>query len=160
MDEYKNLLLKSNRGLGSSLVKIGLIDQEQLDKANELFLSAIQEKKLDDACLLKFLMFNINAFDESEYLKALTYPLIDLRSFEICSPSTYDIELGFCRATYTFPFDKDEDYIFVASNYILSSPVFEEWERLSPGKIVWHVTSIEALKYAFDQASELHEAIT
>jgi hypothetical protein len=41
------------------------------------------------------------------------------------------------------PFDKEEDFHFVASAYYLSTAVRSYWEKQLGGNILWYATSLE-----------------
>lgn len=154
MDKYKTLILKSSRSIGSMLVKLAYISEEQLDEAYQQLIDSLNGDEPTNPCLLSTLIYNTEALDENKLLKTSQYPMVDLHCFEITHPSKFDLDIELCKATCTFPFDKEEGYIFLASAYTLSEPVIEEWEKLAPGKIIWHATDLRSITYAFEQLEE------
>jgi hypothetical protein len=43
------------------------------------------------------------------------------------------------------PFDKEEDFYFVASAYYLSTAVRSHWEKQLGGNILWYGTTLEVV---------------
>ena len=48
-----------------------------------------------------------------------------------------------CWATWTVPFDKEEEFTFLASAYYLSPAVRAHWEKQLGGPILWFGTTLE-----------------
>jgi hypothetical protein len=71
--------------------------------------------------------------------------LIDLRNYEVPDEFRKDVDLGSCWATWTVPFDKEEDFYFVASAYYLSPAVRSHWEKQLGGNILWYGTTLEVV---------------
>jgi hypothetical protein len=50
---------------------------------------------------------------------------------------------GMCWATWTVPFDHEEDFWYVASAYYLSAAVRTHWEKQLEGHILWYGTTLD-----------------
>jgi len=153
MEKYRNLILRSSRNLGASLIRLNLITEEQLDEAYQKLLEALQKGSFNQACLLKYLVYELEALDEAKLLKASTFPLIDLHNYDVPHPGTFDVELDLCYATWTIPYDREQNYYFLATAFNLSEPVIEHWEKLLPGKILWYTTNLTSIAHAFEAMS-------
>jgi hypothetical protein len=55
------------------------------------------------------------------------------------------VDLGSCWATWTVPFDKEEDFYFVASAYYLSTAVRSHWEKQLGTNILWYAATLEII---------------
>lgn len=154
MEQYRTLVLRSTRSLGSALVQLHLIKEDELENAYQKLIDIVKNGDLRQACLLKILMHEMKAFDEGELLKASPFPLIPLQPFTIPQPSSLEIDIDLCYATWTLPFDKIEDVYFLTTAYYLSEPTIEHWKKLIPGHIIWHATELGFLSYALDEMSQ------
>jgi hypothetical protein len=71
--------------------------------------------------------------------------LIDLRNYDVPEEFRKNVDLGSCWATWTVPFDKEEDFYFVASAYYMSAAVRSHWEKQLGGNILWYATTLEVV---------------
>jgi hypothetical protein len=55
------------------------------------------------------------------------------------------LDLGMCWATWTVPFDKEEDFYFVATAYYLSPAVRAHWTKQLGKNILWYATTLEVI---------------
>lgn len=157
-EEYKTLILRGSRQLGSSLVEIELVSEEDLEKANQKLLSELQGGNLKNANLLKILIYDLQVFDEAKLLRTSKFPLIDLANFDLVHPSEFKIDFDLCTATWTLPFDKEENFYFVATACSLSEPIIKHWEELIPKKnLIWYTTSLSCLSHAFETLAQKKE---
>ena len=53
--------------------------------------------------------------------------------------------LSACWATWSVPFDREEDFHFVATAYYLSPAVRTYWEKQLNGPILWFGTTLEGI---------------
>lgn len=143
------LLLRANRLLGASLVEANLVTVEQLEGASQRVLEHAAAGRLRDASLLRILVLEQGVLREDVVLSAvLEEPkmgLITLRHYEVPEEVRRAVELDTCWATWTVPFDRDEDIHFVATAYALSPAVRAHWEKTLGGQICWFATTMETI---------------
>ena len=149
------LLLRSNRFLGSSLVDNGLIQVEDLDLANQQLLEVMQSGNLKQACILNILIWELRTLNEADVIDYIhdrySLGMIDLTQYDVESGYNHEIDLGDCWATWTLPFDRMEDFHFLATSYYMSDPVKKHWENILEGEIIWYVTSIAMVYEALER---------
>ena len=71
--------------------------------------------------------------------------LVDLRDYEVPDDSKKNLEVGACWATWSVPFDREEEFHFVATAYYLSPAVRAYWEKTLGGPIIWFGTTLEGI---------------
>lgn len=161
MQEYRALLLRSNRFLGSALVEREVISVDDLEKANEKFMTAIQSAELKRASILTTLLFEAKSLDENLLIENLVEEeglgLIDLNGIDLHSLRPYNVDIGLCWATWTIPFDKIGDTYMLATCYYLSAPVVKHWKELLDGRVIWYGTSMLSMTRALERIEEIHE---
>jgi len=149
MSEHRSLLMRANRTLGAALVEANLVKIDDLMAANERLLELLQSDAEHQATLLGVLMFEKKVLGEADFLQYLIETagigLIDLRNYEVPEEFRKDVDLGSCWATWTVPFDKEEDFYFVASAYYLSTAVRSHWEKQLCVNILWYGTTLEVV---------------
>lgn len=162
MQQYRALILRSNRFLGSALVDKGLASVGDLEEANGKFMEAIQASDLRRASILSTLLFELKKLDEAKLLDYLAEEeklgLVDLNFVELGSLRPMNVDLSLCWASSTVPFDHIEGTYLVATCYYLSAPVKKHWEDLLEGRVVWFGTSTSSLSRALKRIEEIHEA--
>lgn len=150
--EMRQLILRSNRFLGSALVDRGLIEQASLEQANEQLIDLIQTQEVHRPCLLQILVYDLKVLEEEALLESLAkgapVGMIDLRSVAIRLPAGTDPSE--CGATGTVPFDYREGMHFVATTYYYSKPVRDFWEEKLDGSISWFVTTVAGMNEALE----------
>jgi hypothetical protein len=62
-----------------------------------------------------------------------------------------DIDLDACWATWSVPFDREEDFHFVATAYYLSPAVRTHWEKKLGGQIIWQATTMDIIADFLDR---------
>lgn len=154
MEDYRNLILRSSRNLGSKLIELGLIDESQLETAYQKLLEAMKIGDIKQTCLLKFLMYEVEAISEPILLDKSQYPLINLDGYEVQDPKELGIDVNDCWATWTVVFDSEEDFFFIATAYNLSEPVIKYWEEKLDGKIIWYTTNLRSIASALQNFTE------
>jgi hypothetical protein len=56
-----------------------------------------------------------------------------------------NLDTGACWATWSVPFDREEEFTFVATAYYLSPAVRSFWEKQTGGPILWFGTTLDAV---------------
>lgn len=163
MQQYRALILRSNRFLGSSLVEKGLLNSEDLEAANLKFMDQIQSPdSLRNASILSTILFDQKSLEESKLVEQIVEEckvgLIDLAQFQLSSLRPTGIDLDACVATWTLPFDVFDGTYMLATCYYLSAPVIKYWEDQLDGNIIWYVTSVAAMVRALENIQDIHEA--
>lgn len=162
MQEYRALILRSNRFLGSALVDRGLVTVNDLELANEKFMEAIQASELKRASILNTLLFETKSLDEETLLEQLVEELgiglIDLNHVELRSLRPHNVDLDLCWATSTIPFDKVENTYMLATCYRFSAPVLKYWEELLDDPVIWYGTSSISMTRGLERVEEIHDA--
>ena len=143
------MLMRANRTLGAALVEANLVKIDDLMLANERLLELLQSDAERQGTLLGVLMYEKKVLSEEDLLHHLIevdgIGLIDLLYYDVPEDFRKNLELGPCWATWTVPFDKEEDFYFVASAYYLSTAVRSYWEKQLGGNILWYATSLEVV---------------
>jgi len=149
MSEHRSLLMRANRTLGAALVETNLVKIDDLMAANERLLELLQSDAEHQATLLGVLMYEKKVLGEGDLLHHLLETdgigLIDLRNYDVPEELRKNVDLGSCWATWTVPFDKEEDFYFVASAYYMSAAVRSHWEKQLGGNILWYATTLEVV---------------
>jgi hypothetical protein len=71
--------------------------------------------------------------------------LIDLRTYESSEELKKKMDFGACWATWSVPFDKEEDFYFIATAYYMSPAVRTFWEKQFDGHVLWYGTTLECV---------------
>jgi hypothetical protein len=139
--------MRANRTLGAALVEANLVKIDDLMAANERLLELLQSNAERQATLLGVLMYEKKVLSEGDLLHHLVevdgIGLIDLKNYDVPEEFRKNVDLGSCWATWTVPFDKEEDLYFVASAYYLSQAVRSHWEKQLGTNVLWYATSLE-----------------
>jgi hypothetical protein len=77
--------------------------------------------------------------------------VVDLRGYEVPEEVKKDIDLDACWATWSVPFDREEDFHFVATAYYLSPAVRSHWEKKLGGQIIWQATTMDIIADFLDR---------
>lgn len=143
----RTLLMRANRLLGASLVEANLIKIEDLEQANEKLLGVVAQEQPRQCTLLGILAYDMKVVREEELLQHAVdndgVGLVDLRRCEFSDELKRSLDLPACWATWTVPFDREEDFHFVATAYYLSPAVRAYWEKQLDGPILWFGTTLE-----------------
>ena len=153
--EHRPLLMRSNRQLGSALIEHNLVKFPDLDAANERLLELAGKDDLRQTSVLAILAYEKKVLREEDVLHHLVDDLglgvIDLRGYEVPEVLKHDLDLNACWATWTVPFDHEEDFFFVATAYYLSPAVRTFWEEKLGGTVVWQATTLEIIADYLDR---------
>src|SRR5262245_4051045 len=116
--------MRSNRLLGSALIEHNLVKFEDLEAANERLLELSAQGELRQASVLGILINEKKVLREEDVLHLALEEqglgAIDLRHYDIPEEIRKEIDISMCWATWTVPYDKEEDFHFVATAYHLS----------------------------------------
>ncbi len=141
--------MRSNRLLGSALVEQNLVKFEDLETANDRVLELAAQGDFRQASVLGVLVCEKKVLAEEAVihlaLEEHGLGVVDLRAYDVPDEIRRDLDPGMCWATWTVPYDREEDCWFVATAYYLSSAVRTHWEKKLGGTILWHVTSMDVI---------------
>ena len=147
--EIRSLLMRANRLLGASLVEANLVTVDQLESANEKLLEIISEGTPRQCTLLGVLAYDLKVVKEEDVLQhcvdEYNIGLIDLRHYEGADDVKAGLHLPACWATWTVPFDREDDFVLIASAYHLSPAVRTYWEKQYGANIIWYGTTLEEI---------------
>lgn len=147
MNEFRPLMMRSNRLLGASLVEHSLIKIETLEQANDRLLELMASADDVPVSLLQVLVVEKKAITEQQILNFLSEEMglgvVDLTNYDQPDEVRKRIDPDACWATWSVPFDLEEGVHFVASAFYLSPAVRSYWEGELEGPIQWYATTAE-----------------
>ena len=147
--EHRPLMMRANRLLGANLVEHNLVKIEDLETANEKLIEIVATEQLRQSTILGILAFDMKVIKEDDVLHHLVESegvgLVDLRDYEVPDESKKGLDVGACWATWSVPFDREEEFHFVATAYYLSPAVRAFWEKQLGGPIIWFGTTLEGI---------------
>jgi hypothetical protein len=147
--EHRPLLMRANRLLGASLVEHNLVKIEDLETANEKLIEVVASGQPRQSTILGILAYDMKVLKEDDMLHHIVETdgvgLVDLREYEVPDDMKKHVDSGACWATWSVPFDKEEEFTFVATAYYLSPAVRSFWEKQVGGPILWFGTTLEAI---------------
>jgi hypothetical protein len=147
--EHRPLMMRANRLLGAALVEHNLVKIEDLEAANEKLIELTATDQPRQSTILGILAYDMKVLHEEDVLHHIVESdgigLVDLQSYEIPEEAKKMIDPGMCWATWSVPFDREEEFWFVATAYYLSPAVRKHWETQLGGPILWFGTSLEGI---------------
>jgi hypothetical protein len=153
--EYRPLLMRANRLLGSALIEHNLVKFEDLEAANERLLEVAASGQVRQSSVLNILIYEKKVLREEDVLHHVVddhgVGVVDLRGYEVPEEVRKDIDLDACWATWSVPFDREEDFHFVATAYYLSPAVRSHWEKKLGGQIIWQATTMDIIADFLDR---------
>jgi hypothetical protein len=153
--EYRPLLMRANRLLGSALIEHNLVKFEDLEAANERLLEVAASGQVRQSSVLAILVYEMKVMREEDLLHHVVddhgVGVVDLRGYEVPDEVKKDIDLDACWATWSVPFDREEDFHFVATAYYLSPAVRSHWEKKLGGQIIWQATTMDIIADFLDR---------
>lgn len=153
--EHRSLLMRANRLLGASMVEANLVKIDNLEAANERLLELIGAGDYRKGSVLSVLAYELQVVKESDVIQHVVddhgVGMVDLRAYETPDDFRASIEIGACWATWSLPFDREDDVYFIATAYYLSPAVRTFWEKQFNGPIVWYATTLEMLSDTFEK---------
>ena len=160
--EYKSLLMRCNRLLGTALVDQNLVKLEDLEKANERLLEVIAAKQTRQSTILGVLAYEMKAVKEDDILHHAVETdgigLVDLRSYEVSEELRKSCDVAACWATWTVPFDHEEEFYSLATAHYLSPAVRSFWDKQLGNQIVWYGTTLDVLADYLEKLETEHAA--
>jgi hypothetical protein len=158
--ELRPLVMRANRLLGAQLVEHNLVKIEDLETANEKFIEVVSSDQPRQRTILGILAYEMKVLKEDEVLHHLVESdglgLVDLRDYDVLDETRKNLDANACWATWSVPFDREEEFWFVATAYYLSPAVRSFWEKELGGPILWFGTTLEAIAdYLEQHATEL-----
>jgi hypothetical protein len=153
--EYRPLLMRANRLLGSALIEHNLVRFEDLEAANERLLEVAATGQVRQSSVLSILCYEQKVLKEDDVLHHVVddhgVGVIDLRGYDVPEDLRKELDLDACWATWSVPFDREEDFHFVATAYYLSPAVRSYWEKRLGGHIIWQATTMEIIADFLDR---------
>jgi hypothetical protein len=153
--EYRPLMMRANRLLGSALIEHNLVKFEDLEAANERLLEVAASGQVRQSSVLSILVYERKVLKEEDVLHHVVddhgVGVVDLRGYEVPDDVKKEIDLDACWATWTVPFDREEDFHFVATAYYLSPAVRTHWEKKLGGQIIWQATTMDIIADFLDR---------
>ena len=147
--EYRTLIMRANRLLGAQLVEHNLVKIEDLEVANEKFIELVSGDAARQTTILGILAFDLKVLKEDDVLhhsvETEGIGLVDLRDYDVPDESKKNLDVDACWATWSVPFDREEEFFFVATAYYLSPAVRSHWEKELGGPILWFGTTLESI---------------
>jgi hypothetical protein len=155
MSEHRPLLLRANRLMGSALIEHNLVQFEDLEVANERLLEISATGDFRRSSVLNILIAEQKALSEEDVLHQVVdehlVGVVDLRSYEVPDDIKKELDLGACWASWSVPFDREEDFYFIATAYYLSPAVRMHWEKKLGKNIVWQATTMDIIAEFLDR---------
>jgi hypothetical protein len=157
--EIRSLVMRANRLLGAQLVERNLIRIEDLETASEKFLELAATGNLRRSSILAVLAGDLKALKEDDLLHHLAETdglgLVDLRDYEVPDEVKRNLDLDACWATWSVPFDREDEFHYVATAYYLSPAVRAYWEKELAGPVLWYGTTREGIADYLDKQAAL-----
>lgn len=155
MTEYRPLLMRANRLLGSALIEHNLVKFEDLEAANERLLEVAATGQVRQSSVLSILVYEKKVLREEDVLHHVVddhgVGVVDLRGYDVPEELKKETDLDACWATWSVPFDREEDFHFIATAYYLSPAVRSFWEKRLGGQIIWQATTMEIIADFLDR---------
>jgi hypothetical protein len=141
--------MRANRLLGASLVEHNLVKIEDLESANEKLIEVVASDQPRQSTILGILAYDMKVLKEDDVLHHIVESdgvgLVDLRDYEVPDDVKKNVDVSACWATWSVPFDREEEFSFIATAYYLSPAVRTYWEKQVGGPILWFGTTLEAI---------------
>ena len=156
-EAYRPLFLRANRALGASLVEHKLVTNEHLELANAKLLELLKNGEFKQASLLNVLLVGQGGVQES----ALVQYQLDTHDLGMINLTNYNLErsldpgvdLAACWATRTLPYERQEEFVFLATNFYLSDAVRKFWQDFyKNSQLVWNIAGSANLTEALERA--------
>lgn len=147
--EHRPLMMRANRLLGAQLVEHNLVKIEDLEAANEKLIELVSGEVPRQITVLGILAYEMKVVKEDDVLhhivEAEGVGLVDLADYDVPDDVKKNVDIAACWATWSVPFDREEDFWFVATAYYLCPAVRAHWEKALSGNIIWFGATMEAI---------------
>lgn len=154
--------MRANRLLGAGLVEANLVKIDDLEKANERLLGMTETDALRQSTVLGILAYELKVLREEDVLQYVSendgIGMVDLRHYEFPDDLKKTLDLSACWSTWSVPFDREEDFHFIATAYYLSPAVRTYWEKQCAGPILWFGTTLEGIADHLEKLEAEHRA--
>lgn len=151
----RSLLMRANRLLGAQLAEANLVKLEDLEVANERLLERIDAGEPRQTTVLGLLAYDLKVLREEDVLQHAVdsegIGLVDLRLQDVPEDVKRTLDPASCWATWSAPFDREEDFHFIATAYYLSPAVRAFWEKQCGGPVIWFGTTLEGIAHFLDK---------
>jgi hypothetical protein len=160
--EHRQLMMRANRLLGSALIEHNLVKFEDLEVANERLLELSAQGDFRQASVLGILVNEKKVLREEDLIQLAVEEqglgAVDLRHYDVPDDLRKELDLSMCWATWTVPYDREEDFHFIATAYSFSQAVRTHWEKKLQGPVIWQVTSMEVIADFLDRLQTERDA--
>lgn len=141
--------MRANRLLGAALVENNLVKIEDLESANEKLIEVVASEQPRQSTILGILAYDMKVLKEDDVLHHIVEAdgvgLVDMRDYEVPDDVKKNLDMSACWATWSVPFDREEEFTFIATAYYLSPAVRTFWEKQVGGPILWFGATLEAI---------------
>jgi hypothetical protein len=122
---------------------------EDLEPANERLLSLADTELPRQCTVLGVLAYEMKVLREEDVLQHIVdnegVGLVDLGNYDTMEDLKKTLDIDACWATWSVPFDREEDFHLIATAYYLSPAVRTFWEKQCNGPILWFGTTLEGI---------------
>jgi len=162
LENYRPLFLRANRALGSALVEHKLVTPEQLDAANGRLLELMKNGEFKHASLLNLLLAVEGGPKETaivQYqLDTHDLGLINLTNYHLERSVEATVDVPACWATRTLPYERQEEFVFLATNFYLSEAVRKFWQDFYKDyQLVWSVATSGNMAESLERMDARHK---
>ncbi|MGF1531024.1 MAG: hypothetical protein ACFCU4_06660 [Puniceicoccaceae bacterium] len=152
--ELRPLILRSNRILASTLLDVGLISIDALEKANAILMGKVQSEEIHSVSILNILVYETEALKETDLIdyqvEQRGMGIISLQNYRVRSFELSRSNRELLRGTYTIPFDRVGDYYMLATAYALSQPAMAHWKTILELPILTYVAPMADIIHAIN----------
>lgn len=111
--------MRANRLLGANLVEHNLVKIEKDGERERKLIEIVATEQPRQSTILGILAYDMKVLKEDDVLHHLVESegvgLVDLRDYDVPDEAKKGLDVGACWATWTVPFDREEDFHFVAT---------------------------------------------
>jgi len=126
--------MRANRLLGASWSITTHKTRGSRERQRRL-LEVIASEQTRQMTVLGILAYEMKVVKEDDVLQFLVdsegIGLVDLRNYDVHEELRKSVDVGACWATWSVPFDREEDFTFIATAYYLSPAVRTYWRNSS-----------------------------
>jgi hypothetical protein len=162
--EHKPLLMRANRLLGANLVEHNLVKIDDLEIANGKLIDLVASEQFRQSTILGILAYDMKVIKEDDVLHHIVETdgvgLVDLRDYDVPDEAKKNLDVGACWATWSVPFDHEEEFTFMATAYYLSPAVRSHWEKNLGGPILWFGTTLDGIADYLEKYMAAHAGQT
>jgi hypothetical protein len=156
-EPQRPLFLRANRSVGAALVEHKLVTSDALDAANARLLELLKSGEFKQASVLSLLIQKAGGPSEAAIIQYQmdTHELgaVNLSTYNLERSLSPELDLVSCWATRTLPYDRQEEFVFLATNFYLSEVVRKFWQEHFKGlQLIWSVASSSDLIEALERA--------